>query len=79
VVLGVLKLTVAAYWSWWRVVLPLLAYLGHDALHILAGLICFHWLKNDEEESTSADKHCRVGYNLAALVFFFLFLDNVAT
>jgi hypothetical protein len=36
VVLAVLKLTVA-YWSWWRVMLPLLAYLGHNALYILAG------------------------------------------
>src|SRR5215468_7811837 len=77
VVLAVLKLTVVAYWSWWRVVLPLLAYLGHNALYILAGLICFHWLKDDEEESTSADAHSRVGYNFAALLFFFLFLDNL--
>ena len=60
-----------------RVVLPLLAYLGHNALYILAGLICFHWLKSDEEESTSADEHSRVGYNFAALLFFFLFLDNL--
>ena len=57
--------------------LPLLAYLGHNALYILAGLICFHWLKGDEEESTSADAHSRVGYNFAALLFFFLFLDNL--
>jgi hypothetical protein len=59
------------------VVLPLLAYLGHNALYILAGLICFHWLKNDEEESTAADEHSRVGYNFAAPLFFFLFLDNL--
>ena len=77
VVLAVLKLTVVAYWSWWRVVLPWLAYLGHNALYVLAGWICFHWLKNDEEESTSADEHSRVGYNFAALLFFFLFLDNL--
>ena len=43
---------------------------------VLAGLIRFHWLKNDEEESTSADEHSRVGYNFAALLYFFLFLDN---
>ena len=77
VVLAVLKLTVVAYWSWWRVMLPLLAYVGHNTLYILAGLICFHWLKDDEEESTSADAHSRVGYNFAALLFFFLFLDNL--
>src|SRR5215469_16261450 len=77
VVLAILKLTVAPYWSWWRVLLPPLAFLGHNALYILAGLICFHWLKNDEEESTSADEPSRVGYNFAALLFFFLFLDNL--
>lgn len=27
VVLAILKLTVVAYWSWWRVALPLLAFL----------------------------------------------------
>ena len=60
-----------------RVVLPLLAYLGHNALYILTALISFRWLKDDEEESTSADEHSRYGYNIAALFFFFLFLDNL--
>ena len=30
-----------------------------------------------EEESTPADEHSWFGYNIAALVFFFLFLDNL--
>jgi hypothetical protein len=77
VVLAVLKLTVAAYWSWWRVMLPLLAFLGHNALYILAGLLSFRWLKHEEEESTTAEKHSREGYNIAALLLFFLFLDNL--
>ena len=77
VVLAVLKLTVAAYWSWWRVMLPLLAFLGHNALYILTALISFSWLKDDEQESTSADHHSRIGYNIAALLSFFLLLDNV--
>ena len=77
VVLAVLKLTVVAYWSWWRVMLPLLAFLGHNALYILTAFICFRWLKDDEQESTSEDEHSRYGYNIAALFFFFLFLDNL--
>src|SRR5215470_14652479 len=77
VVLAVLKLTVAVYWSWWRVMLPLLAFLGHNALYILTGLLCFRWLKHPEEESTTAANHSREGYNIAALLFFFLFLDNL--
>jgi uncharacterized membrane protein len=77
VVLAALKLTVAAHWSWWRVMLPLLAFMGHNALYILTALISFRWLNDDEEESTSADEHSRIGYNIAALLFFVLFLDNL--
>ena len=75
--LAVLKWTVAPYWSWWRVMLPLLAYLGHNAIYILTALLCFRWLKHEEEESTPADEHARDGYNIAGLLFFFLFLDNL--
>jgi hypothetical protein len=49
VVLAVLKLTVAGYWSWWRVMLPFLAFLGHNAVYLLAGFLCFCWLKHEEE------------------------------
>src|SRR5713101_8445703 len=78
VVLAVLKLTLAEYWSWWRVMLPFLAFLGHNAVYVLAGFLCFYWLKHeDEEESTNVQKHSREGYNIAALLFFFLFLDNL--
>src|SRR5437868_4082556 len=40
---------------------------------------CFCWLKQeeDEEEPTTVQKHSREGYNIAALLFFFLFLDNL--
>src|SRR5256884_530380 len=78
VALAVLKLTVAGYWSWWRVMLPFLAFLGHNAVY-LAGFLCFCWLKHeeDEEEPTTVQKHSRAGYNIAALLFFFLFLDNL--
>src|ERR1039458_3507799 len=79
VVLAVLKLTLAGYWSWWRVALPFLAFLGHNAVHLLTGFLCFCWLKHeeDEEEPSTVQKHSRGGYNLAALLFFFLFLDNL--
>jgi hypothetical protein len=48
VVLAVLKLTVAGYWSWWRVMLPFLAFLGHNAVYLLAGFLCLCWLKHEE-------------------------------
>src|SRR5213082_1844474 len=45
----------------------------------LAGFLCFCWLKQeeDEEEDTTVQKHSRAGYNIAALLFLFLFLDNL--
>jgi hypothetical protein len=59
--------------------LPFLAFLGHNAVYLLAGFPCFCWLKHeeDEEEPTTVQKHSREGYNIAALLFFFLFLDNL--
>jgi uncharacterized membrane protein len=71
VLLAVLKLTVVAYWSWWRVALPLLAFLGHNALYILTAFICFHWLKDDQEESTSVDEHSRYGTTQRRCYLFF--------
>src|SRR5205823_1100145 len=43
------------------------------------GFLCFCWLKQeeDEEEPTTVQKHSREGYNIATLLFFFLFLDNL--
>ena len=75
VVLAVLKLTVAGYWSWWTVTLPFLAFLGHNAVYLLAGFLCFCWLKHEEgeEEPFTVQKHSKEGYNLAALLFFLRF------
>ena len=77
VVLAVLKLTVVGYWSGSRVMLPFLAFLGHNAVYLLTGFLCFCWLKHEdgEEEPATVQKHSREGYNIAAL--FFLFLDNL--
>ena len=77
VVLAILKLTVATYWSWLRVLLPSLAFLGHNALYVLVGLLCFRWLKNEAEESTTAYNDSGMGYNIVTLSFFFMFLDNL--
>jgi hypothetical protein len=50
--------------------------LGHNAVYLLAGFLCFCWLKleEDEEVPSTVQKHSRAGYNLAALLFFFLSL-----
>src|SRR5260370_40968672 len=77
-VLAVLKVT-AGRWYWWRVMLPALAFLGHNAAYLLVGFLCLFWLKGEEDESEAArlQKHSRVGYHIAALFFFLLFLDNL--
>ena len=56
-----------------------LAFLAHNAAYLLVGFLCLFWLKGEEDEGEAArlQKHSRVGYNLAALFFFFLFLDNL--
>src|SRR5213078_36356 len=72
VVLAVLKLTVAGYWSWWRVMLPFLAFLGHNAVYVLVGFLCFCWLKHeeDEEEPTTVQKHFGGGVQHSGTVIF---------
>lgn len=32
-------------WSWWRVMLAFLAFLGHNPVYLLAGFLCFCSLK----------------------------------
>ena len=43
--------------------LPFLAFLGHNAVYLLAGFLCFCWLKHEEdaEEPTTVQKHSRAG------------------
>ena len=79
VVLAILKLTVTGYWSWWRVMLPFLGFLGHNAVYVMVGFLCLCWVKDeeDEEEPATVEKHSREGYIIAALLFFFLLLDNL--
>jgi hypothetical protein len=57
--------------------LPLLAFVGHKALYIVVGFLCFPWLKDEGEESTTVDQQAQDGYHIGALLFFFLFLDNL--
>ena len=78
-VLAVLKLTVEAQWSWWRVLLPFWAVLGHNLLYITLG---FAWLYfadvgATEEGVTMRQGHGAYSYQIAALAGFAVLLDNV--
>jgi hypothetical protein len=77
VVLAVLKLTVAGYWSWWRVMLP---FLGHNAVYLLAGFLCFCWLKHEEGEEgpTTVQKHSREVQHSGAVILHPVFGQPVA-
>jgi hypothetical protein len=80
-VLAVLKLTAVSDWSWWRVLLPLWVFLGHNTAYILVGFICLFFARygeEEEEEEQSIDEtNLLRGYQFAALLFSLIFVDNL--
>src|SRR6185503_20824345 len=78
-VLAVLKLTAVSDWSWWRVLLPLWVFLGHNAAYILVGFICLFFARYGEEEEDEEQPidqtNLLVSYQFAALLFFLVFVD----
>ena len=79
VVLAVLKLTMEAQWVVVAVSLPLWAVLGHNILYIILGFV---WLSLVDD--SAAEEAIRIrpadggyGYQIAALVCFVVFADNV--
>ena len=78
-VLAVLKLRVEAQWSWWRVSLPLWAVLGHNILNIIVGFVWLYFTDDGspEEAVTIRPGDGGYGYQIAALVCFVVFADNL--
>ena len=76
-VLAVLKLSGEAHWSWWRVLLPLWAVLGHNILCVAIGFVWLSFTDHGEEEVTIRQGDGGYGYQVAALVCFVVFADNV--
>ena len=75
VVLAILKLTIEGHWSWWRVLLPLWVVLGHNAVYIAVG---FAWLRfADDGEATIRPNDGASAYQLAAMLCFLIFADNL--
>ena len=78
-ILGGLKLTGQAHWSWWRVLLPVWVVLAQSIVYVGVGLI---WLSFAADGITQGDTEIRDGdhsylYQLAALLCFAMFADNV--
>ena len=77
-VLAVLKLTGEAHWSWWRVLLPFWVVLGHNILYVAIGFVWLSFTDDAAEgEVAIRQKHGAYGYQVAALVCFVGFADNV--
>jgi hypothetical protein len=72
--LAIVKLTLESHWSWWRVLLPLWTMLGHNVLYIAVGFV---WLYFVDDGDATVNEEAPYGYQWAALLCFFLFLDNV--
>jgi hypothetical protein len=71
---AIVKLTLEKQWSWWRVLLPFWTMVGHNALYIAVGFVWLHFV--DDGEAT-VNKEAHDGYQLAALLCLFLFVDNL--
>jgi hypothetical protein len=77
--LGILKLTVEKHWTWWRVLLPIWAVLGHNLLYIGVGFV---WLTIADDGITEEEVLIREldhthTFQLTALLCFAVFADNV--
>ena len=78
-VLAVLKLTGEAQWSWWRVMLPFWAVLGHNILYIILGFV---WLSFADDSASGQGVTIREGhgvysYQIGALACFAVLTDSV--
>ena len=77
-VLAILKLTVEAQWSWWRVLLPFWTVLGHNLLYITVGFAWLYFADTGETEAvTIRQGHGAYGYQIGALACFAVLTDNV--
>src|SRR6266851_170618 len=77
-VLAVLKLTVEGQWSWWRVLLPLWVVLGQNALYITVGFVWLFLVDGGAAgEEVTVRQGVPYGYQLAAMLCFLLFADNL--
>jgi hypothetical protein len=78
-VLVVLKLTIEGQWSWWRVLLPFWVVLGHNALYITVGFVWLFFADDGAagDEVTIRQDDGPYGYQLAAMLCFLVFADNL--
>ena len=81
IVMLVLKLSVIDTWSWWRVLLPLGLFVGFNVTNIVVAFTYLSFANIPERPNRDEDKvlepHELNSHNLAAMLFFGVFGDNV--
>jgi hypothetical protein len=80
-VMLVLKLNVIDTWSWWRVLLPLGLFVGFNVTNIVVAFIYLSFARiperPDGDEADILEPHTINAHNIAAMLFFGVFGDNV--
>jgi hypothetical protein len=78
-VLAVLKVTLAVHWSWWRVLLPIWVFWGHQGLYVVVGLTWLSWIGSGEEsEGLRIRGTDRLdGYQVVGMLCSLVLLDNL--
>jgi hypothetical protein len=74
-----MKLTIEGHWLWWRVLLPVLVVLGHNALYVAVGFVWLFFTDDGmmDEEAVARRDDRLYGYQLAAMLCFLIFADNL--
>ena len=76
--LTVLKLTMEGHWSWWRILLPVWAALGHNLLYIVVGFIWLSFVSQGSPEPEDITvRDAPFGYELGAMLCMLLFAHNL--
>ena len=76
---AVLKVTRAVHWSWWRGLLPIWAFLGHQGLDVAVGLTGLSWRGSGEESEGLRIRggHRLDGYQVVGMLSLLVLLDNL--
>jgi hypothetical protein len=84
-IMAILKLTVITDWSWWRVSLPIVIFVGFNMVYILVGFIYLSLVNiregSPEDETAFPEDHHqdhhRIPHDWISLLLFALFADNL--
>jgi hypothetical protein len=79
--MAILKLTVITDWSWWRVALPIVIFVGFNLVYILVGFIYLSLVnigdRSPENITAPLEDHHGIPHTWISLLIFALFADNL--